>query len=176
MQCHCKKKKKKLCINCLLSCLSRCVNLEPAVGDPLVIKDTSEVENTKLSWEPDGQSEPLPSSEVHPEKFVKVPQSSSDCKSAILAAFDYLVHWQTNHFSLPCGNLTDQFIASLSELFWEYALGSFWEVFILTVAMLLPALILQRPHKRSTPTIHTECLQCRFILWETTEEINELLK
>ena len=50
-------------------------------------------------------------------KFVKVPQSSSDYRFAILASFDHVVHWHANLFLLPHGNLADQFIASLTELF-----------------------------------------------------------
>ncbi len=55
-------------------------------------------------------------------------------------------------------------------------MGSSREDFVLTSALLLPSLVLQRPSMRSKVKDHIACLKRRLPLWETNDGINHLLK
>ena len=78
-------------------------------------------------------------------------------------------------FQIPSGAAGKKFVAELSRLFNAFAMESDQEAIALKAAMTLPALVLQKPHKKSKAKEHVSCLQRRLDLWEKGD-INDLLK
>ena len=100
----------------------------------------------------------------------------NDYRLVIKSAYDQVVHWKSNLFPLPMGNVAAQFVMKLAKFFDIYALESAQEDSAIMSAMLFPSLILQRPHYKSKPREHIDCLERRLPLWGTADGIRELLK
>ena len=93
--------------------------------------------------------------EVSPKEFVR----------NVRAAYSESVHWRRNIFSVPSGKSGKEFVRELAGLFKAYANGSALESIALTAAMLLPRLLLQRPHQTSKSKEHMQCLERRLASW-----------
>ena len=77
-----------------------------------------------------------------------------------------IVHWRQNRFKLPSGNAGKSFVRELSRLFRAFSDCSTMEAAALKAAMVLPALVLQKPHAKSKAKEHSTHLQRRLKLWE----------
>ena len=80
--------------------------------------------------------------------------------------YDAVVHWRRNLFKIPSGKVGVAFVHELSRLFQAYAESSALEGVALKAAMILPALLLQKPHARSRTKEHTKHLERRLNLWK----------
>ena len=65
-------------------------------------------------------------------------------------------------------------MGELTHLFEVFAMESTVEVLALKAAMILPPLLLQKPHPKSKTKDHIACLKHRFVLWEMGD-LTELL-
>lgn len=91
-------------------------------------------------------------------------------------AYQVIVHWRRNIFKVPQGKTGKDFIYELSKFFKEYANDTMLESVALKAAMVMPALLLQRPHLSSKPKENAKCVERRLGLWRggnITELINE---
>ena len=90
--------------------------------------------------------------EVDGESFVR----------SITAIYDEIVHWKRNLFKTPSGKAGRMFAQELARLFIAYAESSALENISLKAAMVMPTLLLQKPHQRSKLRTH---LERRLNLW-----------
>jgi len=80
----------------------------------------------------------------------------------ISAAYDQVVHWRNNLFMVPFGKAGTDFVTELSKVFQNY---NSMECIALKAAMVMPPLLLQRPHQNSKSHDHVICLERRLSLW-----------
>ena len=73
----------------------------------------------------------------------------SDFSSVLNKVYNEAIHWRRNLFSIPVGEAGYQFVHELSRLFQPYTDCSSLEGITLKAAMLMPILLLQKPHFRS---------------------------
>ena len=97
-----------------------------------------------------------------------------DFIQVINAAYEETVHWHPNLFSPPSGKAGKAFTDELSKLFKAYGENSALEPIALKAAMVLPSLLLQKPHQGSKSRDHRECLTRRLSLWQSGD-INNLM-
>ena len=81
------------------------------------------------------------------------------------ACYDEIVHWRRNVFKVPSGRTGKSFVRELTRMFHAFAEGSALERIALTAAMVMPALLLQKPHPKSKEKDHITHLECRLQLW-----------
>ena len=91
---------------------------------------------------------------------------SSAFSSSVKAAYSEIVHWKRNIFAVPSGALGKRFVNELARLFRAYADASALEGVALCAAMVVPALLLQCPHRSSKTRVNKACLERRLRLWE----------
>ena len=103
-------------------------------------------------------------SEVSSEQFVQT----------VNAAYSEIVHWRRNVFSVPSGKAGKAFVSELARLFQSYADGSTFETIPLTVAMILPQLLLQKPSPKSKAHEHSKCLAQRLEIWKAGDILSLL--
>ena len=89
-------------------------------------------------------------------------------------AYDEVVQWKRNVFSLPSGQCGKAFIKECTRLLLEYAEGSSLECVAIKALMVMPSLLLQKPFKKSKAKDHKQCLERRLALW-TAGDIQSLL-
>ena len=97
-----------------------------------------------------------------------------DFRQAINAAYAEVTHWRRNVFLVPSGEAGKEFVLELARLFRTYAESSALESIAWTAAMVLPTLLLQKPHGQSKAKDHVLCLGRRMQLWKNGN-INELV-
>ena len=83
----------------------------------------------------------------------------------VSTAYDEIVHWQRNLFQVPYGRVGGDFIQELAKLFHSYGEADALEAIALKAAMLMCALLLQKPHSRTSNRDLVSCLQRRLSLW-----------
>ena len=83
-----------------------------------------------------------------------------------MAAYAEIIHWKHNLFHAPSGKARISFVNTLASLFRAYGECSSMESIALRAAMVLPILLLQKPHARSKTKDHVACLQRRLTLWK----------
>ena len=66
-----------------------------------------------------------------------------------------IVHWRRNLFKIPSGKSGKSFVRELTRLFRAFGDNSALECVALKAAMVLPALLLQKPHARSKAKDHS---------------------
>ena len=98
-----------------------------------------------------------------------------DFADSIEAAYSEVVHWRRNIFLVPSGSEGKYFVQEMAQLFQGYADGSANESFALTAAMVMPSLLLQKPHDQSKAKDHVACLKRRLNAWKKGE-IDELVR
>ena len=89
-------------------------------------------------------------------------------------AYQEVVHWRHNIFSVPSGKAGTAFVSELSRLFRGYGESSALEATALKAAMILTPLLLQQPHSKARAKDHIRCLERRLMLWNEGN-ISELL-
>ena len=92
------------------------------------------------------------------------------CSDFILrlnTAYSEAVHWRQNLFTVPHCSAGHSFIKELSSLYRAYGDSTSLETVVLKAAiMVLPPLLLQRPHRRSTSHDHKRYMERRLQLWK----------
>jgi len=84
---------------------------------------------------------------------------------SVNAIYDEVVHWKRNLFKIPSGKAGRMFVQELTRLFTAYAENSALESIALKAAMIMPTLLLQKPHQRSKMKDHNTHLERRLKLW-----------
>ena len=80
-------------------------------------------------------------------------------------AYESIVHWRHNLFLVPFGSVGSHFVIELAKLYESYGSASAMECIALKAAMVLPPLLLQKPHRQSKSREHIKCLERRLQLW-----------
>ena len=80
--------------------------------------------------------------------------------------YERIVHWKRNLFRVPQGNAGKQFVAELAKLYEAFAAGSALESVALKAAIIMPHLLLQKPHQKSKTKEHITSLKRRLELWK----------
>lgn len=93
----------------------------------------------------------------------------------VSVAYSQVVHWRRNVFLVPSGAEGKEFVSEMARLYQSYADGSAMEGFAITAAMIMPALLLQKPHPHSKARDHVKCLKRRMTAWKQGD-INGLLR
>ena len=107
-----------------------------------------------------------PFQKVSEQSFSWGDLSGSDFADCINAAYSEMTRWRRNIFQVPSGESGKEFVRELSRLFQAYAERSSLESIAITAAMVLPVLVLQKPHKSSKAKDHVRCLDRRLKAWK----------
>ena len=99
---------------------------------------------------------------------------SATIVTAFSSAYSEVVHWRRNNFPVPSGSIGKSFVLELSRLFRAYAEGSGLESIALKAVTVASILLLQKPHRKSKPKDHVNCLERRMNQWRDGD-INELM-
>ena len=86
--------------------------------------------------------------------------------TCVTCAYDEVIHWRRNLFSVPVGRAGTRFVHELARLFQSFADGSALEGVALKAAMLLPILLLQKPHFKSRSREDARVLERRLSCWQ----------
>ena len=81
----------------------------------------------------------------------------------------------TKSFKIPSGKAGKLVVKELTHLFEAYAEATTLESVAITAAMVLPSLILQKPHRSSKKKEHIKCIERRMQLWKDGN-LDDLLK
>ena len=92
--------------------------------------------------------------------------NADDFSHALEATYSEVVHWRINSFKVPGGKVGKEFVHELSRLFAAFASASSMESIALKATIVLPILLLQKPHRKSKAKEHATCLERRLRLWE----------
>ena len=92
--------------------------------------------------------------------------NGEDFIQAVTAAYEEIIHWRRNLFLTPSGKAGKLFVSEMARLFRAYGEGSALESIALKAAMIMPALLLQKPYTSSKAREHATCLQRRLISWK----------
>ena len=76
------------------------------------------------------------------------------------------VHWKRNIFRVQQGNIGKQFVDELARLYAAFADGSALESVSLKAIIVIPHLLLQKPHHSSKTKENISCLKRRMELWK----------
>ena len=96
-------------------------------------------------------------------------------QGVINESYNEIVHWKRNLFKVPSGKAGKGFVRELTRLLNAFAEVSALEVIALKAAFVMPALLLQKPHKRFKAKEHSSHLERRLGLWNNGS-IDALLK
>ena len=84
----------------------------------------------------------------------------------IATIYSTIVHWKKNLFQIPSGKHGKAFVSEMARLYQLYADASFFESVSIKAAMVLPALILQKPFRASKSKDYVKCVERRMQLWK----------
>ena len=82
-----------------------------------------------------------------------------------IAVFNEVVHWRRNLFLVPYGCVGRDSVHDLAKIFLSYGEAGAFEPIAIKAAMLMCALLLQKPHSRMSGRDLASCLQRRRSLW-----------
>ena len=141
---------------------SSTLNPSSAVFTPVVNSNSSTENPTSFQDLP-------PYSALSPPSFTWGQLDGQQFNDSITDIYSEAIHWRRNLFNVPTGKVGKEFILELSRLIRAYAEHSALEVIALKVAMVLPMLLLQKPHPGSKSRDHCACLQQRLTSWKQGE-------
>lgn len=81
----------------------------------------------------------------HPPDFKRGEMESPQVVEVIDQTYQKNVHWRSNIFKIPSGKQGKAFVKEMAHLFTCYAEGSSMGRIALKMAMIFPALVLQKP-------------------------------
>ena len=183
LRCACVKAR-KICDSCSPSQRGLCNNYLPT---PTSVPDTLEnsshsstlnpsstvftpVVNSNSSTEnPTSVQDLPPYSALSPPSFAWGQLDGQQFTDSITDIYSEAIHWRRNLFNVPTGKVGKEFIFELSRLIRAYAEHSALEVIAVKAAMVLPMLLLQKPHPGSKSRDHCACLQRRLTSWKRGE-------
>jgi len=85
---------------------------------------------------------------------------------SVTCCYDEVVHWKKFLFKIPSAKCGRAFVAEQARLFHAYGTSSALESVALKAAMIMPVLLLQRPHIKSKNKDHICHLNRRLALWK----------
>ena len=88
--------------------------------------------------------------------------------------YEEIVNWRWNLFKIPLGKAGKSFVCELIQLFRTYADGSALECIVLKATIVLPVLMLQKPHQNSKAKDHFTHLDRQLRAW-SNGDINSLM-
>ena len=97
--------------------------------------------------------------------FIWGAEDGESLAQSVNAIYDEVVHWKLNLFKTPSGKAGRLFVQEVTRLFTAYAENSALESVSLKAAMIMPTLLLQKPHQRSKPKEFSSHLERRLKLW-----------
>ena len=110
---------------------------------------------------------PIPSFTATPEPTFRWGDKDGEhLTEKIDQCYKEVVHWNRNLSKIPSGKAGTSFVREISHLFQAYAERSTLEGIAMKAAMILPALLLQKPHSRSRTKDHAKHLERRLGLWK----------
>ena len=115
----------------------------------------------------------LPFTPMVDPRFVWGGIDADSLMHSITAAYAEVVNWRRNIFAIPLGNAGKGFVNELACLFKAYAERTALEAIALTATMVIPSLLLQKPHRSSKTRDHIAYLG-RLQLWKAGN-INSLI-
>jgi hypothetical protein len=92
--------------------------------------------------------------------------NTNSLSEALTAVYNETVHWKPNLFMLPSGQQGKRFMNELTRLFEAFNQQSTLESIAIKAALCMPALLLQKPHRKSKVRDHITCLRRRLDLWD----------
>ena len=92
--------------------------------------------------------------------------SSEDFTSLVEDAYEKIVHFRRNHFEIPRGKAGKGFIDEINQLLIAYNDASALEGVAMKAIMVMPSLLLQRPHPKSKMKDHVRALEDRLSKWK----------
>ena len=176
-------KQNRLCFNCLPSRLGKCenygttftVSTENLPSSDVVTTVSTQSAHSAESTIVDTATTDIPSSsEVRPlppfdsmstPSFVWGEVDGDSFLHSVACCYDEVIHWRKILFRLPSGKSGRAFVSELCRLFHAYATGSALECVAMKAIMIMPVLLLQRPHHRSKNDDNISHLNRRLCLW-----------
>ena len=79
--------------------------------------------------------------------------------------YEEIVHWKRNLFKVPSGRAGKAFARETTRLLRAFSEGSALESVALKAIMVMPSLLLQKPHTKSKTKEHSQHLERRMQLW-----------
>ena len=120
--------------------------------------------------------DPLPSFvPAHVPNFKWGELDGTTMQTIINECYNEIVRWKRNLFKVPSGKAGKSFVKELTRLLIAFAEASALEAIALKAVFVMPALLLQKPHKRSKAKEHSSHLDRRLNLWKNGS-IDALLK
>ena len=115
----------------------------------------------------DGKYDPLDLSrnELPPSTFLWNKVDGNTFTNDLNQAYDRIVFWKKNMFLLPTGAAGKKFIAELTRLMYAWVNDTPMKNIALKAIHVMPALILQKPSKRSKAKDHLKAVERRIQLW-----------
>ena len=90
--------------------------------------------------------------------------SQQDIEQIISAIYEESARWRRNLFLLPTGHAGKKFINECTKLINAWTINSPLHNITLKALTIMPALLLQKPNKKSKAKEHNECLKRRLDL------------
>ena len=80
--------------------------------------------------------------------------------------YEEIVTWKRNLFLVPYGKIGRRFIHELARFYQAFADATVFESIAMKICVILPHLLLQKPHQKSRAKEHNNQLSRRLSLWE----------
>lgn len=158
----------KRCTSCLPKRLGSCSNV--ASDRPLETQEEEEDLQDSDEEVPESKTEDMytlpPFSPAHPSDFTWGEMEGAKVVADIDVIYSEIVHWRHNLFKIPSGKQGKMFVHEMARLFNAYAEASSLEGVAIKAAMVLPALVLQKPSKTSRSKDHCKCIERRMKEWQ----------
>ena len=142
--------------------------------DQYTLPPFHQIQNENMIATPTSMDDLPPFAPVPTPKFRWGDRNGLEFTHAIDLTYKEVVKWKRNLFKLPSGKAGKSFVCELTHLFQAYADGSTLDCMALQAAMVMPALILQKPHPKSKAKDHAKHLARRLQLW-TEGDLESLL-
>ena len=141
-------------------------NLSPSPGDAIALGMPQDTTTTRFAQDVT-QSHPLPSfMAIRTPTFQWGDEDGEYLTQKVDLCYKEVVHWRRNLFKIPSGKAGTSFVREVSRMLRAYAESSALEGVAMKAAMILPALLLQKPHTRSKTKEHVKHLERRLSLWK----------
>ena len=137
-------------INSIELCYSVCIGGRPYSGYPLETLEKHSSKNSHAFSTLSLTAQPFRWGDKDGKTFI----------NSIELCYSEIVHWRKNLFRVPTG-----FVQELARLFRTFADSSALESVAMRAAMVMPALLIQKPHQRPRTKEHAKHLEQRLKLW-----------
>ena len=101
--------------------------------------------------------------------------SSLEIATSVISAYKKVVKWRRNIFQVPSGQAGKAFIEEMTKTINFFTSSSNMESIAITMVMIMPALLLQKPSKKSKTKDHVAYLNKRLSWWKDGE-LNLLIR